>query len=135
MRTRSIGVAVLAALSALSMASCLATEKSYGSAGVVGRYNGLELVADLPEGVSVADVTHAADAVFREYRYEVLSVEAGDGKGTVVARPPTNNDWPKVKVTAYPFEGHTRVTIEKKPFNEESLCREIFGRLVAKLGL
>ena len=65
----------------------------------------------------------------------VLSVEAGDGKGTVLARPPANNDWPKVRVTAYSFEGHTRVSVEKQPFSDESLCREIFGRLVAKLGL
>lgn len=135
MRTRTTVVAILAALSALAMASCLATEKSYGTGAIVGRYNGFELVADMPEGVSVADVTQAADQVFQEYRYVVLSVEAGDGKGTVLARPPANNDWPKVRVTASPLEGRTRVEVEKLPFGDESLCREIFGRLVAKLGL
>ena len=65
MRTRTIVVAALAGLSALAMASCLATEKSYGSGAIVGRYNGFELAADMPEGVSVVDVTRAADACFR----------------------------------------------------------------------
>ena len=135
MRTRTVVALTLAALSALTMASCLATEKSYGTGAIVGRYNGFELTAEMPEGVSVADVTRAADAVFQEYRYVVMSVEAGDGKGSVLARPPANNDWPKVRVTASSSEGHTRVAVEKLPFGDESLSREIFGRLVAKLGL
>ncbi len=126
---------LLAAALALALASCRTTEKSYGTTEIVGRYNGVELAADLPASVSVAQVIQAAQAAFEEYRYVIVSVNAGDGKGTVVARPPTNNDWPKVKVTAYPFEGITRVSIEKTPFNEESLCREIFGRIVVKLGL
>jgi hypothetical protein len=119
----------------LAAAGCNPTYRTHGTTNIVGRYTGVELMADLPGTISVSAALAAAEEQFRDQGYSILRSSATDQSGEVVALPPRTNDFPRATVKITAGDGVTKVSIWKSPINEEALCRGILTRICRKLGL
>lgn len=132
---RFLSVSLVAISLVVGNAACHPTYRTHGTTGVVGRYAGIDLTADLPGTVSVAAAHAAAEEQFRDQGYSIMSSEGTESEATVVALAPRHTDYPRVHVKVTAGDGVTKVAIWRSPINEEALCRGILSRMCKKLGL
>lgn len=134
---RRISFAAVAFIASLvvGISGCNPTYRTHGQTGIVGRYTGIELMADLPGEVSVASAQAAAEEQFRDQGYTILSSKGTESQALVVALAPRSNDFPRASVEIKAGDGVTKLSIWKSPINEEALCRGVLSRICKKLGL
>ncbi|MDX2117249.1 MAG: hypothetical protein SFY96_03595 [Planctomycetota bacterium] len=129
---------VLAGVGVLS--GCQTTTQTQGSTGIVTRFNGTTLKADLPLSVSVAKAVEASRKVLEARYFVIVDSRVGADSGFVTARPPRTTDFPRVRIVAenaVTAEGSpvTRLNITYQPVGDEFSSRDVMGRILTELGL
>jgi|GEM_PF-2177716 len=136
---RTIGLVAIIAIS-LPLGACKITEQQQGNTGLVTRFNGTVLKADLPMSVGVAKTIEASRKVLENRYFVIVDSTIGAERGFVTGRPPRTVDFPRVKITAenaVTADGQpvTRLVIAFQPVGDEFSSRDIMGQILTELGL
>jgi hypothetical protein len=125
---RGLAVVVLMGGLALSQGGCLIAAAAGAAGGTIAYVKGdLEGAVDGSVGQTVA----AAKAAFEEMGMPVLSSYVAGSEGEVHARVGSDNK-AKVKVTML-GEKSSKVNVRVGTFGDESLSREIYDKIKAKV--
>lgn len=93
------------------------------------------LYATIPPEVSVHSAVAAGQMVLERRGYTITAIESTDDQGHVVARPADGRTISKVRVTARLVDGGTAVSVRTYPGGNEHAARDIFERMLTRLGL
>lgn len=125
-----VGVAV-----GLTMGGCSPNVKTHGKGEIQASYSGRTLTARLPAEARVPAVMAALDQVLRDRGYLVSSSSVTADVGTVVAKAPRVDNYPRVTFTAQTGADATVVQIWNEPFGDQEQCRSILDAVLQQMGL
>lgn len=127
--------AAAAALIASALGGCNAEHAYHGSGDILASYSVRTLKADLPPSIRVPGAIAAAGSALRSRGYAVVSSEATEDKGRVVATAPGATMGERTVVTVRQTDTGVRVSITAEPFGDESRSRLVLDAMLARLGL
>lgn len=97
-------------------------------------YLGDSLFAEIDPAIPVRSVVAAAELVLEQRGYTITAAEATADRGRVVARPSDPRLGRKVTVTARLGFASTNVAVNFNPGGNEAISRDIFERILTRLG-
>ena len=107
----------------------------HGQEELLAVYQMGTLYATVPPEVSVHSVVAAAQMVLERRGYTLTAVESTDDQGHVIARPADGRTISKVRVSVRLVDGGTALSIRTYPGGNEHAARDIFERILTRLGL
>lgn len=122
----------------LPLASCEAPPPSVGWHGAnhqLASFSGGTLYSTLPEEVPVQSVIAAGEMALERRGYVVTASESTDDAGRVVARPGDPNLLRKITIESRLVQGGTSVSVRTNPGGNEHISRDIFERMLTRLGM
>jgi len=134
---RSAAAVGLALAWAVPPAGCSAPAPSHGWHGAdrtLASFVGGTLYATLPPDVPVQSVIAAGEMALERRGYVVTASEATDDAGRVVARPGDPKLLRKITVRSRLVQGGTTVSVRTNPGGNEHISRDIFERMLTRLG-
>lgn len=132
--TRQTIVLALAGFLLTAGVGCSPTPSSHGKDAVAAVYAGGSLTSTIPEPTSVEQVMAAADQMFRDRGYSVLSSATTSDTGKIVAVPPRENFSPRVVFAARSTPEGVRVDISVEPWGSRELSGNLLDGLLRRLG-
>lgn len=135
-RGLAIGAGMGAA--ALLLAACEAPPPSVGWHGEdrqLASFSGGTLYSTLPEEIPVQSVIAAGRSALERRGYVVTASESTDDAGRVVARPGDPNLLRKITIRSRLVQGGTSVSVRTNPGGNEHISRDIFERMLTRLGM
>ncbi|MAY74334.1 MAG: hypothetical protein CMJ31_06335 [Phycisphaerae bacterium] len=136
---RLAAVAIAATLLAGALGGCTTTAPAsvyaQGETGVRAVYSNNGLTGALPPQVRVPSVIAAADQAMGSAGYIVTARDVTLHRGRLVARPPDRRLGRKINIEAREGRDATVFTLVMKPSGDEATSRDIFERVLTRLGL
>ncbi len=123
---------------ACTLCGCSAPQKEtswHGREKLMAVYTMGTLHTTVPPDVPVHSVIAAAEMALERRGYTVTSTDATDDRGHVVARPNDGRGISKVSVTARLADDGTGISIRTYPGGHEHVARDIYERMLTRLGL
>ena len=118
-----------------AMVGCAGKQAYQGSGSTVATYQGSTLSAILPAEHRVPTVLAAAEQALRDRGYTIVSNASTEDAGTLIARPPRYNTYPRMQIQAMVVGAGTRIELGYQPFGNEEVCRATLDAILARLGL
>mgnify|MGYP000154714598 CR=1 FL=1 len=114
---------------------CAPNEAYQGDSSVLASYKGGNLSAVIGAEHRVPAVLAAAEQALRDRGYTIVSNLSTEDAGTLIARPPRYNTFPRLMVRAGVVPGGTRIELEYQPLGNEEVCRATLDATLKRLGL
>ena len=136
---RSTGMTLALTLVALStgiiLNGCQGRQAYQGSGETIATYKGSTLSAVIGAEHRVPTVLAAAEQAMRDRGYTIVSNASTDDAGTLIARPPRYNTFPRLMIFASVVSGGTKIELSYQPIGNEEVCRAALDATLKRLGL
>lgn len=130
-----MNVFAVAAASAVVVGGCAPRQAYQGDANTVASYRGSTLTAVIGAEHRVPTVLAAAEQAMRDRGYTIVSNASTEDAGTLIARPPRYNTYPRLMISSSTVAGGTKIELSYQPMGNEEVCRAALDATLKRLGL